>query len=180
MENKNLRDESELVALLKSKSKAGMVRLYDNYSFSLFGVIHKVVKDNQIAEDILQETFIKVWEKIDKYDESKGRLYTWMLNIARNSSIDYIRSKHYKKLSKVQSIDNTVNKQGSSTLGINEDTLGLKELVNKLEPKYKELIDKVYFEGYTQQEVSDELEIPLGTVKTRIRKAILQLKKVFN
>lgn len=180
MKNNNLRDESELVALLKGRSKDGMVRLYDSYSFALYGVINQVVKDKQVAEDVLQETFIKIWEKIDKYDTSKGRLYTWMLNIARNSSIDYLRSKHYKKQTKVQSIDNAVNKQGSTILKINEETIGLTELVEKLEPKYRELIDKIYFKGYTQQEVSDELEIPLGTVKTRIRNAVLQLKKVFN
>lgn len=156
-----------------------MVRLYDDYSYSLFGVINQIVKDNKIAEDILQETFIKIWEKIERYDSSKGRLYTWMLNIARNSSIDYIRSKHYKKSTKVQSIDNIVGKSQPATNTINENTIGVGEMVDNLDPKYKILIDRVYFKGYTQQEVSDEMNIPLGTVKTRIRSAIKQLKELF-
>jgi RNA polymerase sigma-70 factor (ECF subfamily) len=175
----SLHDESEFVSLLKSKDKSGIEKLYDNYSDSLFGVIFKIVKEENVAEDLLQETFIKVWKKIDSYDSSKGRLFTWMLNIARNGAIDYTRSKHYNKSLKVQSIDNTVYNQSDARSEIKEESIGIKELVNQLEPKFKTLIDKFYFEGYTQQEVSDELEIPLGTVKTRIRQAIIELRKVF-
>lgn len=173
-------DESKLVMLLQSKDKLGIEHLYDNYSHALFGVIYTIVKDTSIAEDILQDSFVKIWKKADKYDKSKGRLYTWMLNIARNSAIDYVRSKHYKKTKKVQSLDYTVHTESSVRSEINEDVIGVAEIVEKLEPKYKELIDKVYFKGYTQQEVSDEMNIPLGTVKTRIRKAIMQLRSVFN
>jgi len=174
-----LHDESEFVALLKSRDKKGIEKLYDNYSDSIFGVIFKIVQKEDVAEDLLQETFVKVWKKIESYDSSKGRLFTWMLNIARNGAIDYTRSKHYNKALKVQSIDNAVYNESDARSEIKTDSIGVKELVNSLDPKFKLLIDKFYFEGYTQQEVSDELNIPLGTVKTRIRQAIIELRKVF-
>lgn len=171
--------EEELVLLLKSKSKEGMEYLYDNYSAALYGVIYRIVSKKEVAEDILQKTFIKVWSKIEFYDSSKGRLYTWILNIARNNAIDYTRSKEHKKSQKVQSLDYTVYNSTSKREVLQTDTIGLTEMVNQLDPKYKELIDLVYFKGYTQQEISEELEIPLGTVKTRVRKGIMQLRAIF-
>ena len=177
---KKHRDESELVDLLKSKDKAGMEHLYENYTDALYGVILKIVRKADVAEDILQETFVKIWNKIESYSSEKGRLYTWMLNIARNASIDYTRSKEYKKSTKVQSMDFAVHNQTDKRNTIQEDEIGMRELVKNLDPKCKALIDRVYFEGFTQQEVADELGIPLGTVKTRIRKAIMDLRSVFD
>ncbi len=175
-----MHDESQLVNLLQSRNKEGMNSLYDNYSHSLFGVIYKVVDNQELAEDVLQDCFVKIWQKIDSYDSSKGRLFTWMLNIARNLAIDVRRSKSFKKSQKVQSIDNDVYKNSAQVEAINVDTIGITEIVEKLDEKYKVLVDLVYFQGYTQKEVSEELEIPLGTVKTRIKSAMNILKEIVN
>jgi RNA polymerase sigma-70 factor (ECF subfamily) len=171
--------EDELVALLKSGASNAMTILYDNYSAALFGVITRIVEKEEAAEDVLQEVFVKIWRNIASYDRSKGKLYTWMLNIARNSAIDSLRVKDYSTKSKIQSIDNSVrsiNRQHS--VSQKTDHIGLKEVVDKLKPDYKILIDKLYFEGYTQEEAAKELDIPLGTVKTRIRAAISQLREL--
>lgn len=152
--------------------------LYDNYSAALYGVITRIVPAEEIAEDILQDVFVKIWKSISTYDKSKGRLYTWMLNIARNSSIDYARSKQSKHDTKNQDIDNSVyevNKQTSTAM--NTDVIGVKEEVVKLKDDYRILIDLIYFKGYTQEETAKELNIPLGTVKTRVRAAIIELRK---
>lgn len=171
--------EEELILLLQKRDQKGIEFLYDNYSAALYGIICRIVNSTDVAEDLLQKTFIKIWEKIEYYDSSKGRLFTWMLNIARNNAIDYTRSKEFKKNKKVQSLDYTVYNHSSKREIQKIDTIGLTSLVDKLEPKYKELIDLVYFKGYTQQEVSDELKIPLGTVKTRIRKGLSKLRTIF-
>lgn len=129
---KKHRDESAFVALLKSKKKEGMEQLYDRYSESLFGIIYSVVRDLKIAEDILQDTFVKIWQNIDSYDSSKGRLFTWMLNVARNGAIDYTRSKQHKNSFKVQSIDNSLNDPADINNEIKEDSIGMVKLVNEV------------------------------------------------
>ena len=171
--------EEELVTALKKGDQEAMAMLYDNYSAALLGVIFRVVDNREAAEDILQEVFIKVWKNISSYDRSKGKLFTWLINIARNAAIDSMRVKDYAIKSKIQSIDNSVrsiNRQYNVSTQV--DHIGLKTLVDKLKPEYKVLVDKLYFEGYTQEEAAEELGIPLGTVKTRIRAAINHLREV--
>ena len=147
------------------------------YSKSLFAVINNLVKDREEAEDVLQEVFVKIWKNIDSYSEEKGRLYTWMLNIARNTSIDKLRSKGYNTNSKNLNTDNFVHILDSSNKLTNMiDSIGIKEFVNKLKPKCIEIIDLLFFKGFTQQEAADELAIPLGTVKTQNRNCINDLR----
>ena len=170
--------EEELVALLKNKDMIAYNTLYDNYSASLYGIITRIVPAEEIAQDILQDVFVKIWKSIETYDKTKGRLYTWMLNIARNSAIDYSRSKQSKLENKIQDLDNSVyelNKQSSSA--INTDIIGIKEQVTHLKDDHRLLIDLIYFKGYTQEETAKELNIPLGTVKTRVRAAIMHLRQ---
>jgi RNA polymerase sigma-70 factor (ECF subfamily) len=104
-----------------------------------------------------------------------------MVNIARNISIDKTRSKDFRNSSKTEDIENNVLSMGmQSGNTLNPEVVGLKELVAKLKPEQKIVLDLVYFRGFTHAEVSEELEIPLGTVKTRLRNAIISLGKVFN
>lgn len=171
--------EDELVALLKNKDAVAYNVLYDNYSTALYGIVARIIPAEEIAQDILQDVFVKIWKSIDMYDKSKGRLYTWMLNIARNSAIDYSRSKQSKLENKIQDLDNSVyevNKQRSTS--INTDTIGVKEEIVKLKEDYRVLIDYIYFKGFTQEETAKELNIPLGTVKTRVRAAIMTLREI--
>ena len=147
------------------------------YSKSLFSVINVLVKNREEAEDVLQEVFVKIWKNIDSYHESKGRFYTWILNIARNTSIDKLRSKNFNNSQKNLSTDNFVNHfEDSSKLVDTMDTIGLQEFVKRLKPKCIQIIDLLFFKGYTQQEASDELAIPLGTVKTQNRNCINDLR----
>jgi len=175
------KNEADLVMALKSKNREAFSYLYDNYSSALYGVIYRVVQGEEVANDVMQDAFVKIWKNIDSYSREKGSIYTWMLNICRNSAIDEVRSKQYRKESQNQNIEDYVNEidQGSQVQS-KVDHIGLKEVLVKLKPEHKILIDKIYFEGYTQDEVSEELKIPLGTVKTRIRSAMMQLRHVLN
>lgn len=157
-----------------------MEALYDMYSASLYGVIYRIVQHEEIAEDLLQDTFVKIWNSFPLYDSSKGRLFTWMVNIARNLSIDKIRSKDFRNSSKNQDLENTVNViDDQNSTAINPDIVGVKELVQQLKPDQKSILDLIYFRGYTHVEAAEELGIPLGTVKTRMRMAIITLRKFF-
>jgi len=151
------------------------------YSSSLYGVISRIIIDTATAEDLLQETFVKIWHSFSSYSTEKGRLFTWMVNIARNLSIDKLRSKDFKNQNKNQELENNVtfiDEQRSTVY--KPELLGIKDLVETLKPEQKLILDLVYFKGYTHVEAADELGIPLGTIKTRLRMAILQLRKHFN
>lgn len=173
--------ETDLVRALRQKENIGAEALYDMYSSSLYGIIYRIVQHEEIAEDLLQETFVKIWNSFSSYNPEKGRLFTWMVNLARNLSIDKVRSKDFRNNSKNQDLENTVNFiDEQKNTAINPDTLGVKDLVNKLKPDHKSILDLVYFRGYTHVEAAEELGIPLGTVKTRLRMAIITLRKFFN
>jgi len=169
--------EEELVTSLKNGEQTALAVLYDNYSAAMLGVIYRITDDKEEAEDILQEVFVKIWQKISQYDRSKGKLFTWLINIARNAAIDSTRVKGYNERNKIQSLDNSVrsiNKQYNVSTQV--DHIGLRTMVEKMKPEFRVLIDKLYFEGYTQEEAAEELNMPLGTVKTRIRAAITELR----
>lgn len=173
--------EEELVFALRRREKIAAEALYDMYSASLFGVIVRIVNDEALAEDILQDTFLKIWNSFSSYRADKGRLFTWMVNIARNLAIDKIRSKDFRNQTKNQELENNVafiDEQKNTVY--KPELLGVKDLVEQLKPEQKSILDLVYFKGYTHVEAADELGVPLGTVKTRLRMAITQLRKFFN
>ncbi len=167
-----------MVALLKSKDRKAFSKLYDNYSSALYGIILRIVQEEEMSQDVLQEVFMKIWDNIDSYDTSKGRLFTWMLNIARNASIDKTRSAEFKKTSKNRPLEDTIRRVEKSNTTENKiEHIGIAGLVDKLKPEHRSIIDLVYLQGYTQSEVAEELNIPLGTVKVRIHNARKELMK---
>lgn len=164
---------------LQNQDQTAFSYLYDNYAAALNGVIHRMIDDTQLAEDILQEAFLRIWNNFKQYDNSKGRLFTWMVNITRNLTIDTLRSKGYKKQQKISQDENSVSGYKDPGYGANRfDTMGLRKQVSSLKPDQKVIIDLAYFSGYTQEEISKEMGIPLGTVKTRMRTAIMELRKL--
>ena len=169
-------NEKDLIIALKARDDQAFSYLYDNYSAALYTVILQIVKTPEVANDILQDVFVNIWKKIESYDPIKGRLFTWMLNISRNASIDMLRSKSYQNSQKNQEItDNVyVNTQVTQT---STDSIGLSKFLGKLRPEQRVLIELAYFKGYTHDEIAQIESIPLGTVKTRIRNALLQLRE---
>jgi len=169
------------VLALKNREKIAVEALYDMYSSSLYGVISRIIIDTATAEDVLQETFVKIWHSFSSYSTEKGRLFTWMVNIARHLAIDKLRSKDFKNQNKNQELENNVtfiDEQRNTVY--KPELLGIKDLVQTLKPEQKLILELVYFKGYTHVEAADELGIPLGTIKTRLRMAILQLRRHFN
>ena len=162
--------------ILKKDDKA-FTLMYDMYSKNLYGVIYNLINDREEAEDVLQEVFIKIWKNIEQYNESKGRFFTWIINIARNTTIDKLRSKGFNNSRKNGASGNCVRLlDDSNKLSHMIDSIGIQEFVKKLKPKCIQIINLLFFKGYTQQEASDELEIPLGTVKTQNRNCINDLR----
>jgi RNA polymerase sigma-70 factor (ECF subfamily) len=171
--------EAELLQSLQLHDEQAFGFLYDRYSKALFSIILQVIPQQEWAEDVLQEVFVKIWQNIKSYDETKGRLYTWMLNIARNQAIDRTRSKDFNNRSKTTELSENVynNSQGAEA---KMDDVGLKKMLSNLPEENRKLLELAYYQGYTQEEISKMLNIPLGTVKTRIRSTIIQLRKILS
>ena len=169
--------EQELVLALQQRNERAFSYLYDHYAGALHSIILQIVRENELASDILHEVFINIWRKIETYDPEKGRLFTWMLNIARNASIDTLRSKSYQNTKKNQELpDNVDLRPGGRFTEFNIDGIGLKKMLEKLKPEQRVLVDMAFFKGYTHEEIAGIEGIPLGTVKTRIRNALIQLR----
>lgn len=167
--------ETELVQLLKQRTHTAFNYLYDNYAGAMYNIILSIIQDKELANDVLQEVFIKIWRQVDQYDAEKGRLFTWMVNISRNASIDTLRSKGYNAQKQNRELTESVY-EAAGKVDIETDKIGLRKVVNNLRNEHKVLIELAYFQGYTQDEISKILNIPLGTVKTRLRSALIQLK----
>jgi len=174
--------EEELVGLLRSGDQAAMGILYDKYAAALYGVILRIVRSEESAEDLLQETYVKIWMSFSTYDGSKGRLFTWMMRVARNLALDKVKSKEFRNARKNHDTDSLVtlvDKQSSMTY--EPDHVGLTDIIHSsLNPDSEKLVRLIYFQGYTQAEAAHELGIPLGTVKTRLRAAIAIIRKIFS
>lgn len=169
--------EESLVISLKENDKKAFEHLYDNYSSALYGVIFKILNNEEKAEDVMQEVFLKIWRKINEFDPSRGRLFTWMINIARNSSIDLLRKEKNVFKEDIEDSVGKVDRLLSESKEISH--IGIKDLIENLKPERKDLVDLVYFQGYTQEEAAEKLSIPLGTAKSRIRVALQELKNYF-
>ncbi|CAG5075043.1 ECF RNA polymerase sigma factor RpoE [Dyadobacter sp. CECT 9623] len=171
--------EPELVALLKSNNKVAFEYLYYHYAPALYGIICKIVKDENTADDVMQDSFIKIWKNIAHYNPEKGTLFTWVLNVARHTAIDK-RREDYKYATTIKwDVVQEADLSAGSIFTPLPATVDLKSIVERLLPEKKQLIQMVYFEGYTHQEASQHLGLPLGTVKSRVRKALQELRQTF-
>jgi len=166
-----------LVVQFQNKNEKAFEELYGMYSESMQGVIYNIVKDHDIAQEVMQDVFIKAWHKSDSYSSKKGRFFTWLINISRNAAIDKTRSKSFKNNSKNLNSDYFVDIiESNDNLDLKTNSIGLKKFVSKLPEMCKKVVDLLYFKGYTQKEASEELQIPLGTIKTHNRNCIKQLR----
>lgn len=164
-----------LVQGLKLRDEKCLGALYDQYASALLGIAHRVLNNREAGEDVLQKSMLKVWNSIQTYDESKSSLFTWMSTIVRNAALDQLKLKSFQKTDQTDSIDSVVYQMGETTnVSSGMDAINL---LNSLDPKNREVLDWIYLRGHTQSEVADALSIPLGTVKTRLRTGLNQLRE---
>ena len=173
-------DSQDIIQLIQSTQrgdKTSFGLLYDKFSPALYGVILKIVRqDIQVAEDCLQDSFVKIWKHLASYDAQKGSIFTWMLTVARNTALDKLSSLKSKQ---IHSMDSTVGMEEKNYhTTTNTDVIGVADVVRKLEPEYQTLIHLAYYQGMTQSEIADQLNMPLGTVKTKTRAAMLMLRNI--
>lgn len=169
--------EKHIVELLQERNDKAISLLYEHYGDTLYGVAYKVVRDEELAQDVLQESFVKIWKKSDSYDATKAKLFTWLFRITRNTAIDKLRSINTKTEREIQiDVSNVYNVGIQST---RPELLDVRENLDKIDNKYQIVLDALFFQGMTQQEASEELDIPLGTIKSRLKIGLRELKKIY-
>ncbi|MCA1761742.1 MAG: RNA polymerase sigma factor [Cryomorphaceae bacterium] len=170
--------EKEILKCFERGDTRAMDLLYDNYADTLYGIALKIVGDEAKAQDILQESFVKIWKRSRHYDASKGRLFTWLLTIVRNQSIDFIRKRDRR--GEIQGSSNDVHLQnvesGDVDVSVKHD---IGKVLKELDKDKRELIEHSFILGYTHPEIAEKFDIPLGTVKTKIRAAMHNLREIF-
>lgn len=173
-----------LIQKIANRDSAALEQLYDRYERQIYSFVYRIVKDAMAAEEVVQELFIRVWNSAERLDtgEAAGKISSWMFTIARNLSVDWIRKQGRKPLEASEDgVLERVAASKSTEQEVEHKMLGeqMQEALRELNEEQKQVVDLIYFKGYTQQEVSLNQDIPLGTVKSRVRLALKQLRKRF-
>lgn len=171
-------DETRLVQRLLARDERALRLLHDRYAANLLAVVLRVVRDRDLAQDVLQEGLLKVWLSISSYDAARGRLFTWMVRVCCNQAIDALRNPRHRFNSSTQPLEDGEVRLASAASTFNPEHIGLRELLLHLKPRQREVLDLLYFGGCTQAEAAEQLNIPLATVKTRARAAMSTLTRL--
>ena len=173
-------EDIELVQRLKRRDAQAMLTLYDRYGKLVYSVILRAVKDGSLAEDIAQETFLRIWNRIHTFDEQRGRLEAWLVTVARNRAFDYLRSVRGAGAASSPRLDDLAN---SALMAVKEQQAdriaretAVRAALKQLSQDQREVIELTHFEGLTQTEIAAQLNKPLGTVKGLVRSALRNLR----
>lgn len=184
-ENNNNSDKEIILKVAGNNSKA-LEELYDRYSPVLFTLIKKIVQEKSVAEDLLSDIFVIIWQKINLFDSEAGNVYTWMINLARNKAIDYVKRNNNPEVMEEYSDEyeneNIIPHLSSSAEPMDLDkVLSMKDKINdsfnKLTEAQQYVLNLAYYKGYNKEEIARELNIPLPTVKIKISLALGNLNK---
>lgn len=173
--------DEELARRLQRREPEAMADLYDRFGRLAYSVIVGIVRDSGIAEDLVQETFLRVWNRAQAFEAGKGALGPWLLAVARNRAIDYIRSSQSRMDRNAYELD--VREHPSLFVDMERDVVNadharlLKTAIAKLQPNQQKVIELAYYEGLSQTEMAERMGQPLGTVKTWVRSALKVLRE---
>jgi len=173
--------DEELAKRLQQRDPQAMADLYDRFGRLVYSVILAIVRDAGVAEDLVQETFLRVWNRMNAFEAGKGALGPWLLAIARNRAIDYIRSVQSRMQRNTYEFD--AREHPSLFVDMEKDVLNsdsarsIRKALEKLTENQRKVIELAYYEGLSQTEMAERMGQPLGTVKTWVRTALQLLRE---
>ncbi len=172
--------ESELISKLRARDADGIATAYDRYGRLVYSLFVRVTRDESVAEDLVQELFLRVWNKSREFDPTKGTLGVWILAIARNIAIDHVRSAHSRFQTRLRSIEQTDQLSFSykpvDSVSVLDSAKAVRHAFSELTPNQRRVLEMAYFEGFSQSEIAAKLQQPLGTVKSWMRSAMGRLR----
>ena len=166
--------DQQIYSLICTRNERGLSLLYQNYSESLYGIAVRILNSHSFAEDAIQKSFLKIWNNIEQYDANKSTLFTWMARIVKNTAIDIRRLKSFQAEEKSETFDTNVH--NSEKVFIDTDGIDTKRIIADLDEKYAFVLEHLYLKGYSQSELAKEFDIPIGTIKSRVKKGIQILR----
>jgi len=171
----------QLIARVAHKDSVALQLLYERYERPIYTFAYRIVKDTMLAEEVVQELFLRLWNAAAKYDPTQGKLSSWMFTLTRNIAIDGLRRRQARTAQQVvesEQLNRTADEEADTATAVEASMIGeqVREAMRQLGPDQHQVVELIYFEGYTQQEVSERYNIPLGTVKSRVRLAMKALK----
>jgi RNA polymerase sigma factor (sigma-70 family) len=174
-----------LLQKIAIRDEDALEQLYDRYERPIYAFALRIVQDAMAAEEVVQELFVRVWNTASRIDADgrKGKISTWMFAVARNLAIDRLRKQGRQLVGSLESEvwERLSDSEESTELTVEHKLLGqqLKEAIHELQSDQKQVLEWIYYMGYTQQEVAERHQIPLGTVKSRVRLALKALRGRF-
>lgn len=180
--------EKQLLRQVAGGDAQALSELYDMYHLVIFRQLLGIVKQREEAEDLLQEVFNQIWSKAGSFDPDRGSVYTWMSTMSRNKGLDYLRSKAHKRSQKTDYDPDEFILAGipaSDETPLDETILAershlLKLALQQIPEEQQQVLKIAYFEGYSQSEIADQLGLPLGTIKTRMRQGMIKLESILS
>ena len=179
----NLKSDLELINMIKMGDEKALEVLYDRYASAVMGFAYKILGNDDYAAEIVQETFIRIWDRCDRFQSDRGKFTTWMFGIARNLAIDnYRKLKIRPEAASSESEVLQMERASDSSSPIEESVAGhiqnekVQQLVQALPDKEREIIELSFFQGLTRVEIAQKTGIALGTVNSRARRAMQNLK----
>lgn len=172
--------DARIVALLREQPSSGLAQLYDRYGRLVFSVVLRIVHDHGVAEEVTQDVFVRCWRTIDRYDPQRGSLATWLMSIAHHRAIDELRSRRSKQRHREIS-DEELQPAAFHDPGIDDAIMRdeVQKGLRTLPDAQRAVIELIFWQGLTRREVADRLQLPLGTVHTRLRLGMNKLRELF-
>jgi RNA polymerase sigma-70 factor (ECF subfamily) len=174
-------EDRALIVRLQRRDPQALAQLYDLYGRLAYSLVLRVVRDKAIAEDLVQETFLRVWNRVQSIDSEKGAIGPWLLAIARNRAIDYLRSSEGRNRNAAVELDETdhasLYRAMEAGILFSDQVRRVKAAMEKLAPNHRTVVELAYFEGLSQPEMSAKMGQPLGTIKTWMRTALQSLRE---
>jgi RNA polymerase sigma-70 factor (ECF subfamily) len=177
-------EEKALMQRVATGDEAAFEALYDRYSGLLYSTIISIIKHPPEAQDVLQEIFVHIWKQAKNFDSERGNVYSWFITITRNRAIDRLRSKGYKVRQYETSDDAEMLEIADphfsplDAMSIAERQSLIQTALTRIPAEQRDALHLAYFQGYTQVEIADLLQIPLGTIKTRMRQGLIKLHSI--
>ncbi|PJF43271.1 MAG: sigma-70 family RNA polymerase sigma factor [Chloroflexota bacterium] len=175
-------DDKQLISAIKRRDQQALLELYQRYADYVFSIAYRVLDDQASAEECLQDVFLRIWQRIDQYDEERGVFATWLARVTRNMAIDRLR----QTTRRVKLADSLLSDETQATMDFlsewadRERAENLRAMIERLPAEQVQVIALSYYGGMTQAEIAEHLNLPLGTVKTRMRAALQKLREAWN
>lgn len=174
--------DSELVEKLRARDPDAIASAYDRYGRLAYSLFVRITRDQSVAEDLVQELFLRVWNRARDFDPSRGTLGVWVMSVARNMAIDHVRSANSRFQTRLRPIEETdqlsFSYRPKEPESVIDNARAVRQAFLELTSNQRRVLELSYFEGLSQSEIATKLQEPLGTVKSWMRAALGRLRTV--